>query len=75
MGFFDLAAPFLGAIDGAIAFAFPPIIRLALWGIFAGWLTMVVYRRLSNQEKITLLKNKQFDPVLTDWRPIKNEAV
>jgi len=27
------------------------------------------------EEMIQLLKTKQFDPVLTDWRPIKNEIV
>ena len=59
MGLFDLPAPILGAIDGVLAMALPPVLRLVIWGILAGWLTMVVYRRLSNQEKIGELKAQQ----------------
>lgn len=59
MGFFDIVAPVFGAIDGAIAYVLPPFVRLLIWGIFAGWLTMVAYRKLSNQQKITELKNEQ----------------
>jgi hypothetical protein len=59
MGLFDLPAPILGAIDGVLAMALPPVLRLVIWGILAGWLTMVVYRRLSNQKKIGELKAQQ----------------
>jgi hypothetical protein len=59
MGLFDFPAPILGAIDGILAMALPPVLRLVIWGILAGWLTMVVYRRLSNQEKIGELKAQQ----------------
>ena len=59
MGLFDLAAPVFGAVDGVLALALPSVVRLLLWGVFAGWLTMVVYRRLSNQEKISALKQEQ----------------
>jgi uncharacterized membrane protein (DUF106 family) len=59
MGLLDLPAPLLSAIDAALAIALPPLIRLLLWGVAAGWLTMLVYRRLSNQEKIGLLKAEQ----------------
>jgi len=59
MGLFDLPAPLLGAIDGVLGLALPPVLRLLLWGILAGWLTMLLYRRLSNQEKIQQLKAEQ----------------
>jgi hypothetical protein len=56
MGLFDLPAPLFSLIDGLLDSFLPIFIRLVLWGILAGWLTMIVYRRLSNQEKIGLLK-------------------
>jgi hypothetical protein len=59
MGLFDLPAPIFGAIDGVLAMAMPPVLRLVTWGIFAGWLTMVVYRLFSDQEKIGRLKTLQ----------------
>ena len=59
MGLFDLPAPLLGAIDSVLALALPPLLRLAFWAVFAGWLTMAVYRRFSNQEKIRALKTRQ----------------
>jgi uncharacterized membrane protein (DUF106 family) len=59
MGLFDLPAPLFSAIDGVLAMALPPVLRLIIWGILAGWLTMIVYRRLSNQEKIGELKAQQ----------------
>lgn len=59
MGFFDLPAPLFGAIDQVLGMALPGVLRLVLWGILAGWLTMVVYRRLSNQERIQVLKAEQ----------------
>lgn len=59
MGLFDLPAPLLDAIDGVLGLALPPLLRLLLWGVVAGWLTMLLYRRLSNQEKIGLLKAEQ----------------
>ncbi len=59
MGLFDLPAPLFAAIDGVLGMALPPVLRLVFWGILAGWLTMVVYRRLSNQKKIGELKAQQ----------------
>lgn len=59
MGLFDLPAPLFSAVDGVLGMALPPVLRLVIWGILAGWLTMVVYRRLSNQEKIGELKAQQ----------------
>jgi len=59
MGLFDLPAPIFAAIDSVLAMALPAVVRLVIWGILAGWLTMVVYRFLSNQEKIGELKAQQ----------------
>lgn len=56
MGLFDLPAPVFGAIDAALALVLPPFLRLAVWAVLAGWLTMFVYGRFSNQEKIGALK-------------------
>jgi len=61
MGFFDLLSPLFGAIDQGLSYALPALIRLIFWGVLAGYLTMVVYRRLSNQEKIQQLKLQQKD--------------
>jgi len=59
MGLLDLPAPIFGAVDGILALALPALLRLLIWGILAGWLTMVVYRALSNQKKIAELKTQQ----------------
>jgi len=59
MGLLDLPAPLLGAIDGALGLVLPPLLRLLLWGVAAGWLTMLLYRRFSNQEEIGQLKAEQ----------------
>jgi hypothetical protein len=59
LGLFDLPAPLFGAVDGVLALALPAFIRLLLWGVLAGWITMLAYRRLSNQEKISVLKAQQ----------------
>ena len=59
MGLFDFPAPLFCSIDGVLAMVMPPVLRLAIWGVLAGWLTMIVYRRFSNQEKIGALKALQ----------------
>mgnify|MGYP001827080311 FL=1 len=79
MGLFDLPAPIFGVIDGILAMAMPPVLRLLIWGVFAGWLTMVVYRYISDQEKIGELKKQQrkqqkniteFDGEFTELLPL-----
>ena len=59
MGLFDLPAPLFDLIDGLFSGWLPSLLRLILWGILAGWLTMIVYRRLSNLERIQELKGEQ----------------
>ena len=59
MGLLDLPAPIFGTIDGVLAMALPAVLRLIIWGILAGWLSMIVYRLFSDQEKIGALKAVQ----------------
>ena len=59
MGLFDLPAPLFSAADSLLSPFLPAWIRLLSWGVLAGWLTMLVYRRLSNQERIRELKEEQ----------------
>jgi len=59
MGLFDLPAPLFSLIDGVLETLLPSVARLILWGILAGWISMLVYRWLSNQEKIAALKSLQ----------------
>lgn len=59
MGLLDLPGPILGAIDDVLGVVLPPLLRLLLWGVVAGWLTMLLYRKFSNQEKIGQLKAEQ----------------
>jgi hypothetical protein len=59
MGLFDLPAPLFAAIDGVLATVLPAVVRLAIWGVVAGLITMLLYRRLSNQDRIAELKAQQ----------------
>jgi len=59
MGLFDLPAPLFGAVDQLSSAFLPALVRLVLWGVLAGWLTMLIYRRLSNQDRIRELKQAQ----------------
>ena len=79
MGLFDLPAPLFSVIDGVLAMLLPPVLRLAIWGILAGWVTMLVYRLFSAQEKMGALKAAQkaqqkviagFDGEFTELLPL-----
>jgi len=59
MGLLDLPAPLFSIIDDVLAALLPSAVRLILWGVLAGWISMLVYRLLSNQEKIAALKTLQ----------------
>ena len=59
MGLFDLPAPLFSAVDHLFGLVLPAFLRLTLWGTFAGWLTMLAYRKISNQKKISTLKAEQ----------------
>jgi len=84
MGFFDLPAPLFDGIDGVLALLMPALLRLVTWGIFAGWLSMIVYRRFSDQEKIGTLKDlqkgqqkniAQFDGEFSELLPLIRHAL
>jgi len=84
MGLFDLPGPLFDAVDGVLGLALPPVFRLALWGVLAGWITMLAYRRLSNQERIKELKQEQktqqaalaaFDGEFEEMWPLIREAL
>ncbi len=59
MGLFDLPAPLFAAIDSVLALLLPVFVRLTVWGVLAGLLTMLLYRRFSNQTRIAELKTQQ----------------
>jgi hypothetical protein len=52
MGVFDVAAPLLTWMDASAAQAMPSWLRLVVWAMMAATASMLVYRRLSPQERI-----------------------
>jgi len=55
MGLLDLPAPLFDLVDGAVSFL-PAVIRLALWSVVAGAVSMALYAVLSPQKKISAVK-------------------
>ena len=55
MGFFDLPAPIFSLLDRLLVFL-PDLVKLIIWGLVAGYGTMWLFKRFSNQEKIQGLK-------------------
>ncbi|MFO1033111.1 MAG: hypothetical protein U1E15_03125 [Hyphomicrobiales bacterium] len=56
MGFFDLPAPALQAVDAAAAHVANETARIVLWAGLTSALVMALYRKLSNQKRIAALK-------------------
>lgn len=52
MGLLDLPFPLLNLVDGALASFLPPVARIVLWGLLGGAVAMLLYRLVSNQERI-----------------------
>jgi hypothetical protein len=52
MGIFDLPAPLLSWLDGGLGAVAPPTLRLVLWGLIAGVVSMALYWLLSPQREI-----------------------
>lgn len=84
MGLLDLPGPVFGLLDQWLAGVLPSLVRLIAWGVLAGWLTMVVYRRLSNQDRIQVLKGQQkeqqrliadFDGEIAELFPLVRHAL
>jgi hypothetical protein len=56
LGLLDLPAPLLELLDqGLSGLGLPALLRVLLYGIMSGWLSMVLYRRWSNQEELAEL--------------------
>jgi hypothetical protein len=77
MGLIDFPAPIFSAIDDVLALVAPVFLRLMLWGVLAGWLTMLLYRRFSNQESIAGVKKQQKEQqkVMMDFEGEFNELM
>jgi hypothetical protein len=52
MALFDVAAPLFARVDGFAAIGLPSWLRLVLWAVVAAVGSMLLYRRLSPQERI-----------------------
>ncbi len=57
MGLFDLPTPLFNLLDGLISFI-PELFRLIIWGLIAGYGSMWLFKRCSNQAKIQGLKQQ-----------------
>jgi hypothetical protein len=57
LGLLDLPAPILDWVDGILAaIPLPAVVRLLLYGGIAGWLSMLLYRHTSPQQRLTALR-------------------
>ncbi|GGY02176.1 hypothetical protein GCM10007160_32660 [Litchfieldella qijiaojingensis] len=56
MGLLDLPAPLFGSLDQIMAMGLPATIRLTIWAVIGGAVTMGLYRLLSPQVKIAHAK-------------------
>ncbi len=56
-GLLNLPFPLFDALDAGLGFL-PPVLRVALFGVLSGALTMAVYRWSSNQERIRRYKEE-----------------
>lgn len=55
-GLFDLANPLLDILRAPLAGWLPPFIQLLLWSLLGAYVSMALYRWLSNQSKLRVLK-------------------
>jgi hypothetical protein len=55
MGVFDLASPAFAWLDGLMSWL-PATIRLIVWAVVAGFVSMALYRLTSNQAKLAAIK-------------------
>ncbi|MFN2333395.1 MAG: hypothetical protein ABR550_03085 [Wenzhouxiangellaceae bacterium] len=55
-GVLDWPGLVFGWINQGLVAVLPEPMALALWALFSAWMTMWVYRRFSNQEKLAALK-------------------
>jgi hypothetical protein len=59
LGLLDLPAPLLDALDSAlIALALPTLARIIIYAFASAWLSMILYRRFSDQAALSELRQK-----------------
>ncbi len=84
MGFFDLPAPLLSWVDGTLLGWLPVLARLSLWGLVAALVTMLLFKRVSRQERIREIKRKvkanqakmaDFDGEMSDLMPLVGQTL
>lgn len=57
-GLFDLPAPLFDAVDSMLEYAhLPAVLRVALYACACAWIGMYLYRRYSDQPRLTLLRD------------------
>lgn len=56
MGIFDAPAPLLEWLDSQMGSVVPAGIRIVLWGVLGGLVSMLVYRAISAQERVARAK-------------------
>lgn len=58
-GLLDLPAPLFDWVEGWLAASrLPAIVHVFAWGIFAGWISMWIYRRTSHQDRLTAIRRE-----------------
>jgi predicted AlkP superfamily phosphohydrolase/phosphomutase len=60
-GWLDLASPVLSWFDRLLAKFLPDLLRIALWSVLAGFLSMLVYKWTSNQKRLANLKKQAIE--------------
>jgi predicted AlkP superfamily phosphohydrolase/phosphomutase len=55
-GWFDIASPALSWIDGTVLGWLPVALRVAVWAAVASLVSMVIYRLISGQDRLTEIK-------------------
>jgi len=57
MGLFDLTAPLFSLLD-SLLFNLPDLVKLIIWGLLAGYGSMWLFKRFSDQGKIQIIKQQ-----------------
>ncbi len=83
MGLFDLTAPLFSWLD-SLMLSLPDLFKLIIWGIVAGYGSMWLFKRFSNQEKIQKLKSQvkinqkkmaEFEGEMSDLLPLVGQTL
>ncbi len=83
MGLFDLPSPLFSFLDG-LMLSLPDLFKLIIWGILAGYGSMWLFKRCSNQEKMQGLKAQvkgnqkkmaEFEGEMSDLLPLVGQTL